>query len=177
MKPCLFIAGAVALFSSSAIAGEHYLNAGAGFGSFDVKAKNAFASVKIKRSFQSANFTYGYQLNDYFGVELKANFGLNKDKNLKNKSVTGLYLKGNYPINDSVNLYALFGRASTKIQNDGDNASRSSFSYGLGTTYELSEKWAIGANYMLYHSSTEKAGPVDVKFDYTAFGIFAQYKF
>lgn len=89
----------------------------------------------------------GYELNQYFAVELMGSFGINDGKQLSHDYSYGFYLKPQYPIAKRYKLHALLGYARTKISFDNefeyngirDNETvQNDFSYGIGVDYELS---------------------------------------
>ncbi len=159
------VAGLLAAISTTAIAGDNYFSGGVGFGKFKV---NSYSSSQT-----TLDLTYGHMFNDYFGLEAKANFGINGGDGFDTDLIYGGYLKGNYPFSNKFDMYVVAGYAETKLSDEGDSDSDGSFSYGIGANYQVNKAWSVGLNYISYYSDSDE----DIGIDYDTLGLNATYKF
>ena len=87
----------------------------------------------------------GYDFMDYLGAELRGSSALSKEDagNQKIKQI-GAYLKPNFDITDSLNLYGLLGASKVNMSNPGAmNDKETGFSYGLGLYYGVSDSFSV----------------------------------
>lgn len=88
----------------------------------------------------------GWDFNEYVGIEariLKANL----EKDFSTTTHYGLYLKPQYHISDTTNVYGLLGYGKTEVEGCGYNngtLSERGFSYGAGFEYDLSSDLSEG---------------------------------
>ena len=137
----------------------------------------------------------GYQFNDYLSVELRLGFGVGDDKkllNLINVDITdkleldlqqGVFLKGAFPLSDSVSLFAYGGYVKTRYQasssykfHDVDNTSVSSGHYsnkgasvGAGISYFITNNWSLNGEMQYFDQEDETSS--------RSFNLGLTYKF
>ena len=116
----------------------------------------------------------GYDFNDYFGIEARLSRTDTQTSKIESNYQTSAYLKGMYPVTESISLYGLVGVTSAQIEYDNiiDEHKKemvSSASYGVGARYAATEN--IGVNLELTQVSSHK--------DYELNGLFlgVDYKF
>jgi opacity protein-like surface antigen len=109
----------------------------------------------------------GYDVNQYIGVEargIRTNWNSNGGK-IKH---VGVFLKPMVPVGDSANIYALAGVAKTTTQGSLQRVDTSSFAWGVGAEYDISEDKAKDGRYNREfdgHGDQEKG-----------LGVFADYE-
>ena len=100
----------------------------------------------------------GYKFNPYIAVE--ANYIISISESYKDgpggeldESVFGLYVKPMYPIAPEMDIYAMFGYALTNIDDSQNinNIDEGSFSWGAGASYQVTEEFAISAEYLRFY--------------------------
>ncbi|MCL9774545.1 porin family protein [Vibrio methylphosphonaticus] len=116
----------------------------------------------------------GYDFNEYFGIEARLSGTDSHTSSIQSNYQTSAYLKGMYPVTESISLYGLIGVTSTQIEYDDINKKHqkdmlNSASYGLGARYAATQN--IGINLELNQISSHK--------DYELNGLFlgVDYKF
>ncbi len=111
----------------------------------------------------------GYDLNQYFGIELRGATTWIEDEGARLKAHYGIFAKPQYHITNDINVYVLAGYAYTEI---GDNPVVSfddtGFSWGVGLEYDLSK-------------DTKKEGSYERVFDglgdqEKGWGLFVDYQ-
>jgi len=128
----------------------------------------------------------GYDFMKYLGVEARGSYGISDGDKLGHVYSMGLYLKPQYPINDTFNIYGLVGYAQTEISFDNqvafngisnDTTTQSDVSFGVGVDYTLTPNWALFADVVRYidKESTEPEGKYAAKVDSFSFG--ASFRF
>ncbi len=103
----------------------------------------ACAGSRKKDSTYGETLRIGYDFNPFFGIEaryLRNDFGVD----LASINHYGIYLKPQYHITDSTNIYALAGYGHTNIKcavgvNKANDKSYNAFSFGAGIEYDLSQ--------------------------------------
>ena len=88
----------------------------------------------------------GYDFMEYLGAELRGTYGISKDAGTKFKQIGG-YLKPNYDLTDTLNLYGLVGLSKT---NAAGIATKSGLSYGLGLDYAISDTLSVFTDVVNY---------------------------
>ncbi|UFH58646.1 porin family protein [Sulfurovum mangrovi] len=117
-----------------------------------------------EESWTGATILAGYQLLPYLAIEGRYTFSigdasveLNGNKYDEDISVSNLaiYAKPSYSI-DKVTLYALLGYGQTSFElKDGDELSDSSFQWGAGLSYDISDNFSAFADYTLFFDDEE----------------------
>ena len=124
----------------------YYLGLGYGFTTVEVEAAydEDFSSVMIQA---------GYKFNSYFAVEGRYWSGLD-DVTLDGVVVDapdawGIYAKPMYPATEELDIYGLVGYADADLNNNAINGRNTDgFSWGLGASYEITESFAVFADYV-----------------------------
>ena len=100
----------------------------------------------------------GYDFMDYLGAELRGTSAVSKvdTNNVKIKQI-GAYLKPNFDITDSLNLYGLLGASKVNMSNPGAvNDKETGFSYGLGLDYGVSDSFSVFLDAVDYLRKSDK---------------------
>ena len=100
----------------------------------------------------------GYDFMDYLGAELRGSSALSQEDtgNEKIKQI-GAYLKPNFDITDSLNLYGLLGASKVNMSNPGAmNDKETGFSYGLGLDYDVSDSFSVFLDAVDYLRKSDK---------------------
>ena len=99
----------------------------------------------------------GYDFMDNLGAELRGTAGLSKaDTGISKFKQIGAYLKPNYDITDSLNLYGLVGASSANLANPTDlDKKETGLSYGLGLDYALSDSVSIFTDVLNYMKKSD----------------------
>ena len=132
---------------------------GLGYGAFTQNNDNINSSiVSIEFKYDSVLLQAGYQYNQYVALEgrywigvgdISQSGGFQDGDNPGDMTSWGLYVKPMYPVTDNIDLYALLGYADTSIKYDsGIFWDTSSFSWGLGAQYFITENVLIFADYV-----------------------------
>ncbi len=108
-------------------------------------------------SMDSVMFQAGYQFNPYFAIEARywmngSDFEVDSSGADISGDFTawGIYAKPQYPVTESLNIYALLGYASTSLEPDIEDINyldTDSFSWGVGIEYMLTENFALFLDY------------------------------
>jgi len=120
----------------------------------DVAVRNGgTANFFSKKSGQKRQVAFtgklGYDFMDYLGAELRGTYGIAKKGNNTFKQI-GAYLKPNYDITDTFNLYGLLGVSKSNHARLGANSSDTGFSYGAGLDYSISDKVSVFTDVVNY---------------------------
>ena len=139
---------------------------------YDYLANVNYDKSGVNKDFDVTAFTWkvGYDLNSYFGVE--ARVGLGVDNDTKQNLITdvglglttatvelnrlySLLLKGSYPLVEGLKVNGYVGGSRVKFlvdsnQNYYSENSDSSFTVGVGLSYDINEKVSLNADYMAY---------------------------
>ena len=94
-------------------------------------------------------FLGGYNYNKYLALEGRITTTIAK-KDFTKLTSYSLFVKPQYHINDNFTVYALLGVGHIKLdKNNGSNVdvSKTSFQWGIGANYNITDKWAIFADY------------------------------
>ncbi|MCD6654284.1 MAG: porin family protein [Sulfurovum sp.] len=134
-----------------------------------------------------ATLLAGYEFNSYLAIEARYAFSIGDatidqnghkydiDADMEN---VGIYLKPMYPIGDFT-VYGLLGYGQTTLEYEGsEEQSDSGFQWGLGGSYNITNKVSLFADYTLYYDDEnfdERADGWNDKFDAISFGLI--YKF
>ena len=104
----------------------------------------------------------GYDFMDYLGAELRGTYGMTKEDSSTKFKQFGAYLKPNYNITDTLNLYGLLGAAKANMDDWSDlDTTETGFSYGAGLDYSLGDKVSVFTdvlNYLTEDDSTSQWG-------------------
>jgi len=93
----------------------------------------------------------GWDYNQYIGIEGRyLNASLEDD--FSKTTHYGLYLKPQYLVTESINVYGLLGYGETTVDYDSHQGrsstlSKTGFSYGAGLEYALGAQWALWLDY------------------------------
>ena len=132
------------------------------------------------RHFNTAGLVAGYEFNQYFSLEGRYGVGtsgyetvydITEDTETSYKedidTQYSLFIKGSYPIDDSLSIYGLVGYSETDLEVNGyaqfvdENAltlvsypigltqTDKGLSYGLGLSYKINAKFSIFADYQV----------------------------
>jgi opacity protein-like surface antigen len=147
-------------------------------------------SGEYEEDYDAAMLQVGYKINQYLAVEARywesggdvkwtneyeahaQGSGQTIEDSWKNESGTytdaeftawGIYVKPMYPVTEVLDIYALLGYGNNTISyNDVDEFDENGFQWGVGASYELTEHFAIFADYVHMHSdevsSTDSTG-------------------
>jgi len=129
----------------------------------------------------SATLRVGYDFMTYLGAEARGSYGMTTGDNLAHTYSYGLYLKPQYPINDTWKLYGLAGYAQTQITLDEakakathvkEDTTQNGVSFGVGVAYALNNNWGLFADAMRLIDESEKTpeGEYAAKVDSFTFG-------
>jgi opacity protein-like surface antigen len=118
----------------------------------------------------------------YLGVEARGTYGISDGDQLGHDYSMGLYLKPQYPINDTFTIYGLAGYAQSKISFENevafngisnDTTTQSDFSFGAGVDYGFSENWSVFIDAIRYidKETTKPEGKYASKVDSFTLGV------
>ncbi len=130
----------------------------------------------------SAVVKLGYNFMKYLGVEARGTYGISESDQLGHDYSMGLYLKPQYPINDTVTVYGLAGYAQSKISFENevafngisnDTTTQSDFSFGAGLDYDFSDNWSVFIDAVRYidKETTKPEGKYASKVDSFTLGV------
>ena len=103
----------------------------------------------------------GYDFMDYLGAELKGTSAVSgadtANGAVKIKQI-GAYLKPNYDLTDSLNLYGLLGASKVNMSNPTTTANdkETGLSYGLGLDYSVSDSFSVFVDVMDYLNKSNR---------------------
>lgn len=146
--------------------------------SHDIDYENRSTNVEL--DFHAIMLQAGYKFNPYIAVEGRYNVSLgdtDRDDYMDKAdgSVLSLFVKPMYPIAPEMDIYALLGYSLTDVSNDVDITSfdEGAFSWGLGASYDMTEEFAVFADYTRFYDDTLRG------FDHVVdgFNIGLTYKF
>ena len=134
----------------------------------------------------SATLRVGYDFMTYLGAEARGSYGMATGDNLAHTYSYGLYLKPQYPINDTWKLYGLAGYAQTQISLDKakalathvkEDTTQNGVSFGVGVAYALNSNWSLFADAMrlIDKSVTRVEGNYATKVDGISFGFIYHF--
>jgi opacity protein-like surface antigen len=100
----------------------------------------------------------GKFFNENISLEARAGFGVGDDDidgiKVELSNYYGVYLRGGFPVNETLYPYAVLGYTRGKIKasygGDSISSSESDTSFGLGVDIKLNEKAAINLEYLNY---------------------------
>jgi len=154
------IGGVESVEQESLFSNSFYVGMGIGIGSlrsYDYDTNN-IVDTYLK---------FGYDYNDYIGIEARVAKGLTSGDELKHNYSYGVYLKPQYPISEQVKVYGLLGYATSKMTYEFEEkevgisnnyTKQSQFSYGVGVDYKFDKDWSVSLDAVKYiDKSTKKA--------------------
>jgi len=108
----------------------------------------------------------GYNVTPYLGVEVAGGTSASsanvRGASIKVDSAYGVYLKGQYEVAPSLELFAKLGwiDSTLKVSGGGFSASTSdnSFSYAVGVQYLFDKNWYVQADYASYYDKSGVTG-------------------
>ena len=122
-----------------------------GLGATKMKVKQhadaALGLVDASDSQTGITARLGYDFMDYLGAELRgasAISGADTANGAEKIKQIGAYLKPNFDLTDSLNLYGLLGASKVNMSKPGTpNTKTTGFSYGLGLDYAVSDTFSV----------------------------------
>ena len=95
-------------------------------------------------------FQMGYEVNPYIAVEGRYSTSVSKGDFLE-RDAWGLYLKPQYPVSESMNVYALLGYGGMTL--NATNVAKvalddNGFQWGIGASYDMSSNIALFVDYV-----------------------------
>ncbi len=105
---------------------------------------------ELKDITYGASIRAGWNYNDYIGLEVRLiNAPLEKD--FTTTKSYGLFIKPQYKITPTINVYGVLGYSKSEIEGAGDKnyntLFKSGFSYGAGVEYTIFKDWSIWVDY------------------------------
>ena len=99
----------------------------------------------------------GYDFMDNLGAELRGTTAVSKeDAGYSSFKQIGAYLKPNFDVTDSLNLYGLVGASKANLANPADQDSKETgLSYGLGLDYSMSDSVSIFTDVVNYMKKSD----------------------
>jgi opacity protein-like surface antigen len=95
-------------------------------------------------------FQAGYEFNQYIAVEGRYSTSVSKGDFLE-RDAWGLYLKPQYPVSESMNIYALLGYGGMTLDPTGTanvSLDDNGFQWGIGASYDMSASVALFVDYV-----------------------------
>jgi len=153
--------------------------------SYDIDYLNGRTITEM--DFNALSLQVGYKFNPYISVEGRytMTFGDPGIEGLEpidvDMTIWGIYVKPTYPLGPEFDIYALLGYAGTNTSGHFDiggtstpfSVDESSFSWGFGGRYILTEEFSVYADYLMYHD--ESSLLFDHVVDSINFGIAYQF--
>jgi len=148
-------------------------------------------------SFNTYMLQAGYKMNQYIAVEgrywdsvgdgdwtdtytLPNGSVVNTNGPCSEFSAWGIYVKPMYPVTEVFDVYALLGYGNVDLSSDfGTNAKfldmdEDGFQWGFGASYELTDNWAVFADYVNLYDDTSAAiaqGTYSETHDYSIYTV------
>ncbi len=99
----------------------------------------------------------GYDFMDNLGAELRGTIGVSEENNgVDSFQQIGAYLKPNYDVTDTLNLYGLVGASSANLADPADmSSSETGLSYGLGLDYSVSDSISVFTDVVNYMKKSD----------------------
>ncbi len=127
--------------------------------SHDIDHENL--STNYELDFNAIMLDVGYKFNPYIAVEARYNVSLGDtdvDDQLEEAevSVLSFFVKPMYPIAPEMDIYALLGYSFTDASHTPNILSfdEGAFSWGAGASYDLTEEFAVFAEYTQFYNDT-----------------------
>lgn len=136
--------------------------------------------TRSELDFHALMLGIGYKFNPYVAIQARYNMSLSDtdmDEHVSaaDASVLSVFVKPMYPIAPEMDIYALLGYSlvekSYNLQNIG--VSEGSFSWGAGTSYDMTEDISVFAEYTQFYNDTLNS----FKHVVDSFNIGLTYKF
>lgn len=129
----------------------------------------------------------GYDFNQYIAVEGRYMTSV-FDEDVLTRDSWGIYAKPQYPVNEAFSVYALLGyggmtvdgKGSTLIPRNRSDVDDSGFQWGLGASYDMTENFAIFADWVFVARDMDATifmGSVFEDVDSDAFTLGVSYNF
>jgi opacity protein-like surface antigen len=152
--------------------GNFYLGLAYGMANVESTDSETFGSITatttvVDIDYSTVMLQAGYKFNPYIALEGRYWFGLENSYNFFNGATAvdasidswGVYVKPQYPITESFDVYALLGYANSDITvNNGPVAynpdSVDGFSWGLGADYFFTDNVAVFVDYVNMYDDT-----------------------
>ncbi len=142
-------------------------------------------TIVSEMDYSALTLQAGYKFNPYIAVEGRYGISLG-DPDVEGAlpiddseiTVWGIYVKPMYPVAPEFDIYALLGYAGTNVEgsfNSGKSfdVDESSFSWGLGGTYAITEEFSVFADYLLFYD--DSSADFDKVVDSFNFGVSYQF--
>ena len=119
----------------------------------------------------------GWDYNRYIGLEVRGIWA-KLEKDFSETTHFGLFVKPQYPLTKSINLYALAGVGKTTVDYSnercfkGSQLTKEGFSYGGGAEYAITDAWGLWIDYqhLLYNEgvfdSKSNIGTLGVRYTF-----------
>ena len=127
--------------------------------SHDLDFKGSTTNVEL--DYHAIMINLGYKFNPYIAVEGRYNGSFDdndQDDHTESSDITilSLFVKPMYPISPEMDIYALLGYSMTDSSNDFKVTSvdESSFSWGAGASYAMTEDFSLFADYTQYYNDS-----------------------
>ncbi|MDH5737807.1 MAG: porin family protein [Gammaproteobacteria bacterium] len=142
-------------FCSQALSEPFYAGGNFVLGSYD---EDGMSTLDLN----SAQFKWGYVINDNISAELRYGVGVGDDSDelfgfsfdVSIDQYYGAYVKAAFPTESRVDPYLVLGYTYADLEIDilGISASTDAddLSYGVGLDFRKDERWTINAEYMMY---------------------------
>lgn len=118
------------------------------------------SSIKAELDFNGIMLDIGYKFNPYIALEGRYNVSisdeLDDEADNADISVWSIYVKPMYPIAPEMDIYVLLGYSSIDASNASDQTSvdEGAFSWGAGALYDMTEDFAVFAEYTRFYDDT-----------------------
>lgn len=123
----------------------------------------------------------GYEFNPYIAIEARYMDSIAQEDILE-RSSWGIFAKPQYPVTETINLYALLGYGGFKASQTDSypiDVDDTGFQWGLGASYDVTENISVFADYINIANDVSETSfitsPADVSSDALTVGVF--YKF
>lgn len=97
----------------------------------------------------------GVMANEYIGLEARAGFGVNKDKDVKLDNFFGGYATFNMVNQSPITPYAVLGFTRAELEVGSYSDDDSDFSYGAGVNFEMAQNLSGNVEYMRYYDDSD----------------------
>ena len=129
---------------------KFYLGAGGNFNFLKSGSLSESGSI-------GSSMNIGYDFNDYVSIEFRKATSLMSEASVLLDDSMSLYVKGKYPINDTLGVYLLTGFAKTEVSSGINNVvSDTGIAYGLGMDYKMSTSISFYTDYSILSPSTSQ---------------------
>ena len=136
--------------------GDFYVGIGYGY----TDNSNKIGNVDTDASTNNVLIQAGYDFNKYIGIEARLWEGVGGTDatqtgglfpgtyDVSDSYAWGAYVKPQFPILDSLNVYGMLGYAVTSLKYNGTDTSTDGFSWGLGAEYYILDNSSLFVDYV-----------------------------